>query len=106
MTGRPSLCMALAFASTRGVADSAIAEIRVDRRVVGLTVSAYPQAYSRGWGGWEPLSPGPGHSPGGSLAVRDGGCGGCPSRGIHQRLIPAVCLVPVPSSNTLRGVDF
>src|SRR6218665_1487024 len=51
MTGRPSLCMALAFASTRRVADSAIAEIRVDSRVVGLTVSAYPQAYSRGWGG-------------------------------------------------------
>src|SRR6218665_1370232 len=52
MTGRPSLCMALAFASTRRVADSAIAEIRVDSRVVGLAVSAYPQAYSRGWGGW------------------------------------------------------
>src|SRR6218665_910498 len=125
MTGRPSLCMALAFASTRRVADSAIAEIRVDSRVVGLTVSAYPQAYSRGWGGWvcwalyarhpkgpipavgrETLSPVPGHSPGGSLAVCDGGCGGCPSRGIHQRLIPAGCLVPVPSSNTLRGVHF
>jgi len=28
-----------------------IAEIRVDSRVVELTVSAYPQAYSRGWGG-------------------------------------------------------
>src|SRR6218665_639057 len=82
MTGRPSLCMALAFASTRRVADSAIAEIRVGSRVVGLTVSAYPQAYSRGWGGWacwalyarhpkgpipavrrETLRPVPGHPP-------------------------------------------